>query len=106
LLQLLADFAEGLTPELKVQDKEGFRYFRLPDESAFVELDRMGIQAVSFDVYSEFIKKFVPASLASRLNFVLSPLEMQRSTQSVAELGIPDALEQFKKSLKQRGVNT
>ncbi len=101
LLQLLADFAKGLTPQLKEQDKESFRYFRLPDESAFVELDRMGVQAVSYDVYSEFLKKFVPPSIASGLNAVLSPLEIQRSTQSVAELGIPEALKQFKESLQQ-----
>jgi len=105
LLELLADLAVGKTPQLKVQDKEGFRYFRLPDESAFVELDRMGVQAVSFDAYSEFIKQFVPASLASQLKLVLSPLEIQGSTQCVAELGIPDALEQFKKSLQQSCVN-
>lgn len=101
LIQLLADFAKGLTPQLKEQDKDSFRYFRLPDESAFIELDRMGVQAVSFDVYSEFLKNFVPPSIASGLNAALSPLEIQRSTQSVAELGIPEALKQFKESLQQ-----
>ena len=105
LLQLLADLAEGISPQLKTQDKEGFRYFRLPDESAFVELDRMGVQAVSYDVYSEFVKKFVPASLASQLNVILSPLEIQRSTQSVAVLGIPAALKQFKERLQHSSVD-
>ena len=99
MLQLLAELAEGQPPLLKVQDKNSFRYFHLPDETAFVQLHQMGVQPVSYDVYSDFVKQFVPTTLTSKLNLALAPLAIQHATQSVTKIGIPEALKQFNDSL-------
>jgi hypothetical protein len=100
LLQLLTDFAQGQSPRLNVQDKNNFRYFRLPNESDFTELHRLGVQAVSYVAYSEFINQFVPEKLTLKFGADLAPLAIQRSTQSVTEIGIPEALKQFNESLQ------
>lgn len=99
LLQLLEDLAQGQSPQLNVQDKNDFRYFRLPNESDFAELHRLDVRAVSYDVYSEFIKQFVPEKLTLQLSAALAPLAIQHSTQSVSEIGIPEALKQFNEGL-------
>ena len=100
LLELLEVFALGKTPEIYVQDKNNFRYFKLPDESTFVELHRKGLEAVSYDVYSNFIQQFVPTSLARQLQHALGPLAIQRSTQCVSEIGIPETLRKFNEDLQ------
>jgi len=100
LLELLADIALGKTPEIHMQDKNNFRYFQMPDESTFVELRHKGLNAVSYDVYSEFIQQFVPTSLTSQLQLSLGPLAIQSSTQSVSEIGIPETLKQFNVGLQ------
>jgi len=102
LLDLLADIAQGQTPQTHVQDKNDFRYFQMPDETTFLELQHKGIQAVSYEDYSAFIQQFVPSSIISQLQHALEPLAIQRATQSVSEVGFPEALEKYKQSLQHR----
>jgi methionyl-tRNA formyltransferase len=100
LIELLSVMALGQTPQIQVQNKNDFRYFQMPDESTFLELQHKGIQTVSYDIYSEFIQQFVPTSLTSQLQLALGPSAIQRSTQSVSEIGIPETLKQFNEGLQ------
>jgi hypothetical protein len=95
LLQLLAELDEGHPPLLEEQDKNSFRYFHLPDEQCFYQLRDMGVEPVSYDFYSDFVKQFVPASLTRKLDIALAPSAIQRSTQSISQIGVPEALKQF-----------
>lgn len=87
-LELLIDLERGKKPVLKVQDKALFRYFKLPDQTAFASLKTLGVDLVNFEVYSEFIKQFVPVELLSRLSQVLSPQALELVTQQVNSVGI------------------
>ena len=102
LLQLLADLAEGHPPLLREQDKNSFRYFSLPDEQSFDQLRHMGVEPVSYDFYSDFVKKFVPEGLTSKFNIALAPSAIQHSIQSISKIGIPAALKQFNESFEIR----
>jgi folate-dependent phosphoribosylglycinamide formyltransferase PurN len=95
LLQLLADLAEGMTPQLKMQDKESFRYFRLPDEAAFAKLKTLGVDQVAVDVYSDFIKQFVPSALMQKLSSELAPQALRQLTQQVKSTGTDHAVADF-----------
>jgi methionyl-tRNA formyltransferase len=91
-LELLSDLERGKKPQLKAQDKALFRYFRLPDESAFATLKTLGVNLVAFDVYSDFIKQFVPESLALRAAQVLSPQVLEHVTHQLNTTGIDAAV--------------
>jgi len=99
LLELLSDLARGKKPVLKVQDKALFRYFRLPDEAAFVNLKALGVDLVAFDVYSDFIKQFVPEALANRLSEVLSAQALEQVTQQVITGGLDKTVSAFSEQL-------
>ena len=98
-LELLGDLELGKQPVLKVQDTALFRYFRLPDEAAFVSLKSMGVELVAFEVYSEFLKQFVPEELSDRLSQVLSPQVLEQFTQRVSAVGIDETVSEFSKQL-------
>lgn len=99
LLELLNDLACGKQPVLKEQDKALFRYFRLPDEAAFESLKTMDVELVAFELYSDFLKQFVPAALSSRLSQVLSPETLEEVTQQVTAVGIDEVVSAFSKQL-------
>lgn len=98
-LALLNDLVSGKQPVLKEQDKALFRYFRLPDEAAFASLKTMDVALVAFDVYSEFLKQFVPAGLSNRLSQTLSPESLEQVKQQVTAVGIDEAISTFSKQL-------
>jgi len=98
-LELLSGLESGKQPVLKVQDKALFRYFKLPDEAAFASLKTMGVELVAFDVYSDFLKQFVPEALMNRLSQVLSPEALDQVTQQVTAVGIDEAVLAFSKQL-------
>lgn len=99
-LDLLSDLERGKKPQLKVQDEALFRYFRLPDESAFENLKTLGVNLVAFDVYSDFIQQFVPESLAQQLSQALSPQALEHVTHQLSTIGIDEAVLALSKQLK------
>jgi folate-dependent phosphoribosylglycinamide formyltransferase PurN len=98
-LELLSDLERGKNPVLKVQDKALFRYFKLPDEAAFTNLKALGVDLVAFDVYSDFIKQFVPEALSHRLSEVLSAQALEQTTQQVITVGIDKTVAAFSDQL-------
>jgi folate-dependent phosphoribosylglycinamide formyltransferase PurN len=98
-LELLSDLERGKNPVLKVQDKALFRYFKLPDEAAFTNLKALGVDLVAFDVYSDFIKQFVPEALSHRLSEVLSAQALEQTTQQVITVGIDKTVAAFSEQL-------
>jgi methionyl-tRNA formyltransferase len=98
-LELLSDLERGKKPVLNVQDKALFRYFRLPDEAAFTHLKALGVELVAFDVYSDFIKQFVPEALSNRLSEVLSAQALEQVTQQVMTVGIDQTVSTFSEKL-------
>ena len=99
LIQLIDELNQGKDPQIKVQDSMGFRYYRLPDESAFVELERLGVKPVSYEFYSDFIKQFLPVELMSQLSAALDPPKIELATQSISQIGIAAAVAEFKGGL-------
>jgi hypothetical protein len=100
LLKLLLELEQGRKPKILVQDKTLFRYFRLPDEEAFVRLNTLGIDLVAFDIYSDFIKQFVPQELIVQLSSELSPQAFKDITQQANVAGINQAVSNFSESLR------
>lgn len=98
-LELLNDLEQGKPPALNVQDASLFRYFKLPDEAVFASLKTMGVELVAFEVYSEFMKQFVPEALLKRLSQVLSPEALEQVTQQVNAVGIDATVLAFSKQL-------
>jgi len=82
-MKLLGELAKGQQPVLQVQDPAAFRYFRLPDESAFAELRKRGIAPVSYEIYSELIKQFIPADIYARVQHLLDSKKIEHSTNSI-----------------------
>jgi folate-dependent phosphoribosylglycinamide formyltransferase PurN len=98
-LELLSDLEQRKKPVLRVQDKALFRYFRLPDEAAFKNLKALGVDLVAFDVYSDFIKQFVPEALANRLSEALSAEALEQVAQQVMTGGIDKTVSEFSDQL-------
>jgi methionyl-tRNA formyltransferase len=98
-VELLSDLERGKKAVLKVQDKALFRYFRLPDEAAFTHLKALGVELVAFDVYSDFIKQFVPEALSNRLSEMLSAQALEQVTQQVMTVGIDKTVSTFSEQL-------
>jgi len=101
LLDLLSDLELEKKPVLKAQDKALFRYFKLPDEAAFASLKALGVDLVTFDVYCDFIKQFVPDELSKRLSQLLSPEALGLVTQQVNSVGIDATVLTFSEQLEQ-----
>ncbi len=102
-LELLSDLERGKNPVLQVQDKALFRYFKLPDGAAFESLKTLGVDLVSFDVYSDFIKQFVPEVVLNRLSHALSPEALKQITQQVSITGIDQVVSAFGEQLTRSG---
>lgn len=100
LLELLRELEQGKKPQLKVQDKTHFRYFRLPDNDAFVRLNSLGIALVALDVYSELIKQFVPNALIDQVSQALSPQSLEQITRQVTTVGSEKTLSNFSERLQ------
>ena len=102
-LALLAELKRGDAPHLQVQDKALFKYFRLPEEAAFVSLKALGVDLVAFDVYSSFIKQFVPKDFIPLLQAELSVQALEQATQQVNSVGIDNVVANFNERLKEFG---
>ena len=106
LLVLLSDFSRGTQPTLTVQDKTLFRYFRLPDQDAFVHLKALGIDLVAFDVYSDFIRQFVPSESMQACSSELSAQALELMTQKVMSTGIDRAVADLGERLRNAQTST
>ncbi len=87
LLKLLGEFSEGREPALQVQDPAAFRYFRLPDAAAFEQLRARGIEPVSYKIYGELIKKFIPAEIYTGAESVINSQNIKQATTSIHSNG-------------------
>jgi hypothetical protein len=102
LLRLLEELERGNTIKLETQDPTLFRYYRLPEQDVFTELERRGIEVVSYRVYSDFILQFVAPELLEHLAVPLQAQILERLVQSIKTLGLPEVLRSFQESLDAR----
>lgn len=100
LLKLLADLAEDRKPNLQVQDKEDFRYFRLPDSNAFEALRKRGVELVSYERYAALIQQFFPVSLHAKTRPALNASSIEELTQSIHALDAKLVLDKKQRDLE------
>ena len=60
LLVLFDDLQAGKTPQLQAQNRADYRYFSLPDQAEFAELQGLGLSLVCFDAYQAMLARFLP----------------------------------------------
>jgi hypothetical protein len=99
VLRLLEELEGHHAAKLETQDAKLFRYYRLPEQEIFTELEHRGVDVVSYPVYSEFILQFVAPELLEQLAAPLQAQALERLVQSVKTLGIEDALRSFKEGV-------
>jgi len=99
VLNLLKELEQGNAAKLEKQDTTLFRYYRLPEQEVFTELERCGIDVVSYPVYRTFILQFIPPELLGYLAAPLEPQALERLVQSVKTDGVAEALQTFKQRL-------
>jgi methionyl-tRNA formyltransferase len=99
VLRLLEELEQGEVIKLEAQDIQFFRYYHLPEQEVFAELERRGINVVSYPVYSDFISQFIPPELRGQFVSLLQAQALERLVQSVKTLGVQEALRAFKESL-------
>jgi len=99
VLRLLEELEQGDVIKLETQDNQLFRYYRLPEQEVFTELERRGIDVVSYSVYSAFISQFVASELLKQWAGSLEAQALERLVKSVTALGAQEALQAFKESL-------
>jgi hypothetical protein len=92
VLRLLEQLERGDPVKLETQDTQLFRYYRLPEQEIFTELERRGIDVVSYRVYSEFILQFVAPELKAQWAELLKAQTLESLVQSVKTLGVQEAL--------------
>ncbi len=92
LMKLLGDFSEGRKPKLQVQDPAAFRYFRLPDATAFSDLRARGVEPVSYEIYGDLIKQFIPADIYSSAESMLNSEKLAHATTSIHTKGTAQVL--------------
>lgn len=92
LMRLLGELSDGRTPVLQVQDPAAFRYFRLPDAAAFTDLRTRGVEPVSYEVYEELIRKFIPAAIYSGAQDLLNSKKIEHATTSIHLKGSAEVL--------------
>jgi methionyl-tRNA formyltransferase len=100
VLRLLEELEQGEVVKLEAQDNQLFRYYHLPEQEVFAELERRGIDVVSYPVYSEFILQFVPPELQGQLASPLQTRALECLVQSVKTLGVQEALRSFNQSVR------
>ena len=100
VLRLLEELEQGDVVKLAAQDNQLFRYYRLPEQEVFAELERRGINVVSYPVYSDFISQFVPPELEGQFVSPLQPQALERLVQGVKILGVQEALRSFNQSVR------
>jgi methionyl-tRNA formyltransferase len=99
VLRLLEDLEQGGVVKLAVQDNQLFRYYRLPEQEVFAELERRGINVVSYPVYGVFISQFVPPELQGQFVSLLQAQALERMVQSLLTVGVSEALKSFNDSV-------
>jgi hypothetical protein len=99
LMKLLNDISEGRKPALQVQDPAAFKYFRLPDAAAFAELRARGIELVSYEIYSDLIKQFIPPEIYSGVEDLLNSKKIMLATTSIHEKGTAEVLAENRNAL-------
>ena len=87
LMKLLSDISEGQRPTLQVQDPAAFRYFRLPDATAFAELRARGVEPVSYEIYSDLIKQFIPPEIYASAVEMLNSKKIAQATANIHSKG-------------------
>ncbi|MDO8694304.1 MAG: formyltransferase family protein [Sheuella sp.] len=92
MMRLLGELSNGRTPALQVQDPAAFRYFRLPDAAAFTDLRARGVEPVSYEVYGELIRKFIPAAIYSGAQDFLNSKKIEHATTSIHSKGSAEVL--------------
>jgi len=100
LLRLLAALEQGNAVKLEVQDTKLFRYYRLPEQEVFTELEARGVVVVCYGAYSDFILQFVAPELLEQFAAPLQAQTLERLVHSVKTLGVQEALLTFKQSLR------
>jgi hypothetical protein len=100
VLRLLEELERGCAAKLEKQDTELFRYYRLPEQEVFTELERRGVDVVSYRVYSDFILQFVAPELLKQWAHLLEAQALERLVKSIKALGVQEALRAFKESLR------
>jgi methionyl-tRNA formyltransferase len=95
VVRLLEELEQGDAPKLEAQDTKLFRYYRLPEQDVFAELERRGTEVVSYRVYSEFILQFVPSELLGQFASPLQAQALERLVQSLPSVGVQEALRSF-----------
>lgn len=101
-LRLLDALEQGKTVKLETQDPQQFRYYRLPEQDVFTELERRGVKVVSYPVYSEFIRQFLTPEFSQALSVLFEEQALERLMHSVKTLGIEETLQAF--SERARGL--
>lgn len=99
VLRLLEALDQGNAVKLETQDTKLFRYYRLPEQEVFTELERRGVDVVSYGVYRNFILQFVAPELLEQLAAPLQAQAIERLVQSLKILGVEDALRLFNESV-------
>ena len=100
LMKLLGDISDGRTPALQVQDPAAFKYFRLPDATAFSELRARGVKPVSYDIYAKLIQSFIPAAIYSQAQSRLDASTIEQATTAIHAEGTPQVLTTQRASLE------
>ncbi len=100
LMKLLGDIAEGRTPSLQVQDPAAFKYFKLPDAKAFSELRDRGVEPVSYEIYAQLIKSFIPAAIYSKALSTLDASTIEQATTAIHDNGTDKVLSSQRAVLK------
>jgi hypothetical protein len=100
LVKLLSDISEGRKPALQVQDPAAFRYFRLPDAAAFEQLRARGVELVSYEIYSDLLKQFVPPEIYPAAESVLNSRKLMLATASIHSKGTAEVLAENYAELK------
>jgi methionyl-tRNA formyltransferase len=105
VLHLLEELEQGNVVKLEAQDTNLFRYYRLPEQEVFTELERRGIQVVSYSVYSEFIRQFVAPEGMGQPTGPLEATALERLVHSVKTSGVEASLRSFKDSFASVGAS-
>jgi hypothetical protein len=100
VLRLIKELEQGNAVKFEAQDRAFFRYYRLPEQEVFAELERRGIAVVSYDVYSEFILQFVPSELRKQWALTLEAQALERLVKSLTTLGVQEALSSVNDSVR------
>jgi hypothetical protein len=95
VLRLLETLEQGQTVKLEKQDPQRFRYYRLPEQEVFTELERRGVQVVSYSVYSEFIRQFVAPEFMARFSPSLQAIELEGLVNRLKTAGVEQTLSSF-----------